>query len=175
MKKESETIETARLRLRPWRESDAEALFRHASNPNVGNAAGWPPHESVEMSREVITNYFSAPDIYALELKATGEVVGCCGLVPAVDVHVVEIGTREAEIGYWIGVEFWGQGLVPEAVAALAKHYFGADLLDALWTNCFALNRQSQRVAEKCGFTFHHSQDGAEVGRDGQLFYVLRK
>lgn len=175
MKKESETIETARLRLRPWRESDAEALFHHASNPNVGNAAGWPPHESVEMSREVITNYFSAPDIYALELKATGEVAGCCGLVPAVDVHVAEIGTREAEIGYWIGEEFWGQGLVPEAVSALVKHYFGADLLDALWINCFALNRQSQRVAEKCGFTFHHSQVGTEAGSDGQLFYLLRK
>lgn len=175
MKKESETIETTRLLLRPWRESDAEALFRHASNPNVGNAAGWPPHESVEMSREVIANYFSAPHIFALELKASGEVAGCCGLVPAVDVHVAEIGPREAEIGYWIGEEFWGQGLVPEAVDALAKHYFSADMFDALWINCFAVNRQSQRVAEKCGFIFHHSQMEAEAEGDAQLFYVLRK
>lgn len=62
----STTIETARLLLRPWRESDAEALYRYASDPAIGPIAGWPPHTSVEHSREVIRTVFSAPEVYAV-------------------------------------------------------------------------------------------------------------
>ena len=51
-------METERLLLRPWQESDAEALYRWASDPEVGPAAGWAPHTSVENSREIIRNYF---------------------------------------------------------------------------------------------------------------------
>ena len=47
-------FETPRLRVRPWRESDAEVLFRYASEPEVGERAGWPPHESIEDSIKVI-------------------------------------------------------------------------------------------------------------------------
>ncbi|WP_247644876.1 GNAT family N-acetyltransferase [Bifidobacterium pseudolongum] len=44
------TLQTERLVLRPWRESDAEALYEYAKNPNIGPAAGWPPHKDVEDS-----------------------------------------------------------------------------------------------------------------------------
>ena len=47
-------IETERLILRPWQESDAEELYAYASDPAVGPPAGWPPHTSVENSREII-------------------------------------------------------------------------------------------------------------------------
>ena len=47
-------IETDRLILRPWLDSDAEALFRYASDPDVGPHAGWPPHKDIEESRRVI-------------------------------------------------------------------------------------------------------------------------
>ena len=49
-------IETERLILRKWTNEDAESLFEYAKNPNVGPMAGWPPHKSVEESREVIVN-----------------------------------------------------------------------------------------------------------------------
>ena len=51
-------METNRIILRPWRESDAEALFKYASDPDVGPRAGWPPHKSVEESLEVIRTIF---------------------------------------------------------------------------------------------------------------------
>ena len=51
--------ETDRILLRPWRESDAEALFKYASDPEVGPRAGWPPHKSVEESLEIIRTIFS--------------------------------------------------------------------------------------------------------------------
>ena len=47
-------METDRFLLRPWRESDAEALFKYASDPDVGPRAGWEPHKSVEESLQII-------------------------------------------------------------------------------------------------------------------------
>ena len=50
-------LETERLILRPWDESDAEDLYRYASDPAVGPIAGWPVHTSVENSREIIHDF----------------------------------------------------------------------------------------------------------------------
>ena len=52
-------METERIILRPWRESDAEALYKYASDPIVGERAGWAPHKSVEESLEIIHNVFN--------------------------------------------------------------------------------------------------------------------
>ena len=62
-------LQTNRLILRPWQESDAEALYKYASNPNIGPIAGWPPHTSVENSRDIIKSVLSAPETYAVVLK----------------------------------------------------------------------------------------------------------
>ena len=67
--------------MRAWKESDAEALYKYARNPNVGLIAGWPPHTSVENSREIIKVAFSAPETYAVVLKETGEAIGCVGIM----------------------------------------------------------------------------------------------
>ena len=75
-------IHTERLTLRPWRETDAESLFAYASDPDVGPAAGWPPHRSVEESREIIRTVFTAPHTFAVCLAATDEPVGSIGLMP---------------------------------------------------------------------------------------------
>ena len=72
-------IETKRLLFRPWRESDAEELFRLASDPEVGPRAGWAPHKSVEESLEIINTVFNSDHVWALILKETGHLVGCMG------------------------------------------------------------------------------------------------
>ena len=74
-------METERLILRPWQESDAEALYKYAKDPEIGPAADWPPHTSVEDSLVVIRTVFSAPETYAVVLKETGEPVGSIGLL----------------------------------------------------------------------------------------------
>ena len=76
-------METERILLRPWRESDAETLFKYASDPEVGPRAGWPPHKSVEESREIIRNIFSTEGMWAVEWKETQEAIGCVGYLPA--------------------------------------------------------------------------------------------
>ena len=79
MKKTACQLTTDRLILRPWRESDAGILYKYAKDPEIGPAAGWPPHTSVEDSLEVIRTVFSAPETYAVVLKETGEPVGSIG------------------------------------------------------------------------------------------------
>ena len=69
-------LETERLILRPWTEEDAEALYRYAQDDRIGPAAGWPPHTSVENSREIIRGVLSRPGTCAVILKETMEPVG---------------------------------------------------------------------------------------------------
>ena len=52
-------LETERLILRRWEERDAEDLYKYASDPAVGPIAGWPAHQSLDESREVIKNVFN--------------------------------------------------------------------------------------------------------------------
>lgn len=149
-------LETERMILRPWEEEDAEDLYKYASNPEVGPAAGWPVHTSVENSRAVIREVFSAPETYAVVLKETGHPVGCIGLLIG-KASNFGIPDTEGEIGYWIGVPFWGQGLIPEAVQEMLRYGFEELKLKKIWCGYFDNNVKSKRVQEKCGFRYHHS------------------
>lgn len=151
------TIETPRLILRPWRETDAPALFRYASDPDIGPVAGWTPHASLEESLRIIRTVFAAPEIYAVVLKESGEPVGSCGIMFADGLHSADMHPGHAEIGYWIGKPYWGQGLIPEAVRALLARSFNELKLDAVWCGYYDGNVKSRRVIEKCGFRFHHT------------------
>lgn len=150
-------IETDRLILRPWRETDVEALYKYASDPDIGPIAGWPTHTSLENSLEIIRTIFAAPETYAVVLKASGEPVGSCGIMFSNSLHSAQMNQLEAEIGYWIGKPYWGQGLIPEAVNALLSRCFNVLGLNAVWCGYYDGNRKSKRVCEKCGFTFHHT------------------
>lgn len=153
-------LETKRLLLRPWEKtrSDAEELYRYAKDPQVGPIAGWPPHTSVENSLELIESVLSAPQTYAVVLKETGKPVGSVGIVRGTD-GSASMDEGEAEIGYWIGVPYWGQGLIPEAVRELQRYCFEELGCTALWCGYFDGNRKSQRTQEKCGFVYHHTED----------------
>lgn len=150
-------IETERLVLRPWQETDANALFKYAGDPDIGPIAGWPTHTSIGNSLEIIRTVFSAPETYAVVLKDTGEPVGSCGIMFSDGLHSAEMKQSEAEIGYWIGKPYWGQGLIPEAVRALLARCFKELMLDAVWCGYYDGNTKSKRVVEKCGFNFHHT------------------
>ena len=71
----------------------------------------------------------------------------------------IEIGDDEGEIGYWLGVPYWGQGLIPEAVNELIRHGFEDLNLKCLWCGYFEGNDKSKRVQEKCGFLYHHTDE----------------
>lgn len=151
-------IYTDRLILRPWEETDAESLYEYAKDPAVGPAAGWPIHTSVENSREIIKNVLSADETYAVCLKEDNRAVGSIGLFSPKQSHT-EINNTEKEIGYWIGVPFWGSGYIPEAVRALQKHAFEDLGCTAMWCGYYEGNEKSKRCQEKCGFRYHHTEE----------------
>lgn len=151
----TEHIETARLILRPWEETDAEELYRYAKDPAIGPIAGWPPHESEEMSLQVIRQVFSAPETYAVVLKETGKPVGSIGFLFGENT-TVPLPETMCELGYWIGVPYWGQGLIPEAAGALLRHAFEDLGVDEVWCTSNTENANSLRVQKKLGFLFDH-------------------
>ena len=149
-------LETKRLILRPWEESDAESLFYYARHPNVGPIAGWAVHTSVENSREIIRSVLSAQETYAVVLKESGQPVGSIGLMLG-KASNIGLPDSEGEVGYWIGVPYWGQGLIPEAVRELMRYGFEELKLEKIWCGYFDGNEKSKRVQEKCGFHYHHT------------------
>lgn len=149
-------LTTERLLLRPWEESDAESLYEYAKDPAVGPIAGWPVHTSVENSREIIRDVLSAEETYAVCLKEDGKAVGSIGLMIG-SASNLSLPDTEGEIGYWIGVPFWGRGLIPEAVKELLRHGFEELKLEKIWCGYFEGNIKSKRVQEKCGFIYHHT------------------
>lgn len=149
-------IQTERLTLRPWRETDAAILFTYASDPDVGPAAGWPPHRSIEESGEIIRTVFAAPHTFAVCLAATDEPVGSIGLMPSRCESNRRDDGLELEVGYWIAKPFWGRGFAPEAVRAMQRYAFETLGCKALWCGYYEGNNKSLRVQQKCGFAPHH-------------------
>ncbi len=156
-------IETQRLILRPWRDSDLADFYAYAKVDGVGQMAGWMPHKSPEESAFILDIFIREKKTLALELKETGRVIGSLGLEP---IDFPEAGEKIGrEIGYALSKAHWGRGLMPEAVNAVIRYCF--EVLGFDWLTCdhFAWNTQSQRVIEKCGFT-HVKDDIRETRYD---------
>lgn len=151
-------LTTQRLILRPWLVSDADSLYKYAKDEKVGPIAGWPPHTSVENSRQIIKDILSVEETYAVVLKKEKDVAGSIGLMVGSHSNL-NLSDTEGEIGYWIGVPFWGQGLIPEAVKELLRHGFEDLKLEKIWCGYFDGNVKSKRVQEKCGFIYHHTEE----------------
>lgn len=154
------TFETQRLILRPWSESDAPNLYEYAKDERIGPNAGWPAHTSVENSLEIIKNVLSANETYAVCLKSDNKAIGSISLMIG-KASSLGLSVEEAEIGYWIGVPFWGNGFIPEAVKELLRHGFEDLNLTKIWCGYFDGNVKSKRVQEKCGFKYHHTRKNA--------------
>lgn len=152
-------FETKRLILRPWEESDAESLYEYAKDPEVGPIAGWPIHTSVENSKEIIRHVLSAKNTFAVCLKEDNRAIGSVGLIPPAQSHT-KASENEIEIGYWIGVPFWGKGFIPEAVRCLQKYAFEELGYQAMWCGYYDGNEKSKKCQEKCGFRYHHTEYG---------------
>jgi len=144
-------IETKRLILREWQEGDASALFKYASDPEVGPRAGWPAHKSEEESLEIIRNVFSAEGMWAVVLKETSEVIGCVGYLPA-EYSNLEIDADQCEVGYWIARPYWNKGFCTEALRAVVDYCFNVKGFTVLWGDYFLDNPASGKVMMNCGF-----------------------
>ena len=145
-------IKTFNLVLRPWQESDAQCLYHFAKNPNIGPIAGWPPHECVEDSLNIIKTVFSKRETYAVVKDDVP--IGCVGLLFHPDTNHWW-GEGAAELGYWIGEEYWGNGYAVEASKRLIEHAFDDLDIQEIYASYRIENNQSKRVLEKLGFEYY--------------------
>ncbi|WP_124054440.1 GNAT family N-acetyltransferase [Arcanobacterium ihumii] len=155
-------LETERLVLREWEETDAQELFKHARDPLVGLPCGWPPHQSVDESVEVIRNVLKDPETYAVCLKGSNAPIGSMGLKLA-DVSDSAERSDECELGYWIGQAYWGKGYIPEACEELIRHGFEDLGMRQMRCCYFEGNEKSKRVQEKLGFRFVETKHDMDV------------
>lgn len=160
-------LETERLILRPWQESDAESLFEYAKDSAIGPIAGWPAHTDFEQSRFVIKHVLSAPQAYAVCLKTDGKAIGAIELKLNGHTDMTD-REDECELGYWIGKPFWGQGLIPEAAKEMIRHGFEDLGMRAIWCGYYEGNTKSKRVQQKCGFTYFRTTEGLDVPLMGE-------
>ncbi|MBE6934428.1 MAG: GNAT family N-acetyltransferase [Ruminococcaceae bacterium] len=149
-------LETARLVLRPWVESDAESLYEYAKDPAVGPIAGWPPHESIEHSLNVIRNVLVGSECYAICEKGSDKAIGAIELKFNGRTNMTS-RDDECELGYWLGKPFWGRGYMPEAANALLRRSFEVLGMTTVWCGYYEGNSKSKRVQEKLGFIYHHT------------------
>lgn len=155
-------LETERLILRRWEESDAEDLYKYASDPEVGPIAGWPPHQSVDESRNIIKTVFGGAEAYAVCLKSDQRVIGAIELKLNGYTDMTE-KNDECELGDWLGKPFWGQGLIPEAAREMLRHAFEDIGMSKVWCGYYEGNTKSKRVQEKVGFKYQWTTEHVDV------------
>ncbi len=143
-------LETNRLILRDWKLSDAQNLFEYASNPKIGPMAGWKPHEDISETIEII-KMFIENDEFAITLKPEDKVIGSVGWQ--------KIDKNTVEIGFVLDENFWGQGIMPEALKAVIKFLFDELMYENIMVGHFDFNYQSKRVIEKLGFKYLNSSE----------------
>lgn len=147
------TLTTQRLILRPWREEDWPDLYEYARVDGVGQMAGWLPHKDSMESRAVLKMFIRGRNVLALEYQ--GKVIGSLGIELYNEEHYPELASRIGrEIGYVLSRDYWGRGLMTEAVREVNRYLFDTVGLDFVLVAHFIHNDRSRRVIEKCGFQY---------------------
>jgi [ribosomal protein S5]-alanine N-acetyltransferase len=170
-----QTIETNRLVLRDFDLSDLNDFFNYAKSAKVGPMAGWKPHESIDESEKILASFIESNDVWAIELKETHKVIGSIGL--HIDSKRSNPNTRM--LGYVLGEDYWGKGLMLEAVQALLNHGFNELNLDLISVYHFPFNTQSASVIRNAGFKYEGTLRQSTVHYDGRcldsVLYSLTK
>jgi RimJ/RimL family protein N-acetyltransferase len=140
---------TARLRLRAPRRDDASAIAALANDRRIAENTARIPHPYTLADAEGFLGYLAESETetaFAITL-ADDALIGLCGLLMK--------PRKTPEIGYWLGVPYWGHGYATEAARAVVDHAFEDLGLDRLEAGARVSNPASRRVLEKCGFQWN--------------------
>ena len=148
------TLKTDRLILRPWALDDLDDFYEYAKVDGVGQMAGWLPHENKEKSLMILNMFIEEKKTFAIEYRS--KVIGSLGIEEYDEGQLPEYKNKLGrEIGYVLSKDYWGLGLMPEALKEVIRYCFEELELDFLACGHFIDNNQSKRVQEKCGF-YHY-------------------
>ena len=162
--------------LRPWQRGDEHALVKYANNRNVWiNLKDHFPHPyTMEDAEAWVQSQQDRDTPTNFAIANADEAIGAIGLRLQGDVF-----RRSAEVGYWLGEPFWGQGIATQALRALTEYAFTTFDLVRLYATVKEWNPASARVLEKCGFTLEGrlrksaTKDGKTI--DTLLYALVRE
>jgi [ribosomal protein S5]-alanine N-acetyltransferase len=156
-------INLSRCLLRPWQRGDERSLVRHANNPKIWrNVRDRFPHPYTQADADWWIETASEQAATNFAIVVDGEAVGAIGLILKEDVY-----RRSAEIGYWLGEDYWGRGIVTEAVRAVTDYAFASFDICRIYAGVFEWNAASMRVLEKAGYALEARLKKA-ITKDGQ-------
>ena len=160
-------IETERLLLRPFRESDMEAAYRNwTSDDKVTEFLRWPTHPELAVTRQVVSAWveqYRQPDFYhwAIVLKDIDEPIGSISVVNQ------DEKTKKVHIGYCIGSKWWHQGITAEAFQGITPFLFNEVGVNRIESQHDPNNPNSGKVMEKCGLKYEGTLRQADYGNQG--------
>ncbi len=158
-------IETERLYLRRFQETDLLAMHAYCIKDNVGPHAGWKPHETLEDSKGILKEFMEGDEVWALFEKASDRLIGSCGLHR----DHKRMNERVRMLGYVMDDDFWGKGYMTEAAKGLIRYGFSEMNLDLISVYHFSENMRSSRVIKKCGFHYDGILRHARLLYDGRV------
>jgi ribosomal-protein-alanine N-acetyltransferase len=156
--KHQEILETERLILRPFTLQDAKHVQQLAGDKAIADGTCYIPHPYEDgMAEKWIIEHHAACErneqaVFAITTKQTNCLIGAVGLM----LHKEEL---QAELGYWIGRPFWGQGFATEAAQTIIKYGFEKLCLSSIYADCFQWNATSIKVIQKIGMRLKRSFD----------------
>jgi len=155
--------------IRPWRLDDAGSIARHANNRKIWLALrdAFAHPYTIEDAQRFLEAVVNSEPITNFCLEVSGAAVGGIGIRLGPDVH-----RHTAELGYWLAEDFWGRGIMTEAVAVFTDFCFKNFSLRRIHAEPFANNPASARVLEKAGFVFEGRLRN-NVIKDGNLLDSL--
>lgn len=145
--------ETERLIIRPFVLEDLNDFYEYASVEGVGENAGWSHHKDIYESLEILKLFINSEE-YAIVYKENNKVIGSVGFKDAKELPTEYNNKKIKEIGYVLSKDYWGRGIMVEALNALIEYYFKTLNYDFLTCCAFKRNKRSQRVIEKLGFSY---------------------
>jgi ribosomal-protein-alanine N-acetyltransferase len=155
--------------IRPWRLDDAESLAKHANNRKVWLAVRnlFPHPYTIRDANEFLQRALSDEITTKFCIEINHKAVGGMGIHPGQDVH-----SHTATLGYWLGEDFWGRGIMANAVSALTDFWFQSFPLRRISAEVFSNNPASARVLEKAGFVLEGRLKN-DVIKNGELLDSL--
>ncbi|OBP16674.1 hypothetical protein A5320_04600 [Rheinheimera sp. SA_1] len=168
-------LKTNRLHLRPFTQEDAKTVQLLAGDKRIAQMTQTIPHPYPDGTAENwIAGHAAAfrqktEIVFAIELQSSTQLIGAVSLL-----HI-DKNHSSAEIGYWLGVPYWGQGYATEALLRLLQFAQDDLQLRQFFGQCFANNVASAKVLKKAGLV---QQDLSEqinnIGvEEQQLFFRL--
>lgn len=151
-----------RLKFRPVVLKDTSDMFEYSCDPEVTKYLTWEPHPSIQFTKRYIKSIersYKEGRFYdwALELRATGKMIGTCGFTSFSYVDSV------CEIGYVINPRYRGYSIAPEAASKVIKFAFDKLGAKTVFARCIPENFASRRVMQKCGMEYKCSIERGAV------------